>query len=211
MIKHVLCDFDGTLVDSSPGILETLKSCIDRERLSYRIEPSRHLIGPPLRSMISKVIDADSMTIDRIETAFRREYDESGYRRTAVYPGIAKALECLKARGVTLHIVSNKRRVPLLSILETESWMDNFLTINTLDSTPGASSKSDVVCSVLRSLSISRDTALLVGDSLDDQIAAARNDIQFAWASWGYGKDEVLRSAGKPLVDAMDLVQRVFS
>jgi len=211
MIDHVLCDFDGTIVDSSAGILATLRNCIAREGLSYRVEPSNRLIGPPLRSMICEVVDADSMTIDRLETEFRREYDEIGYRLTSAYPGISQALQSLKARGVGLHIVSNKRRTPLLRILEAEDWGDLFLTVNTLDTTCESRTKSDVVRAVLRAQSIALGTVILVGDSLDDRLAAESNQIPFAWASWGYGRDESLRNAGRTLADANDLVQFVFS
>ena len=211
MFSHVFCDFDGTLVDSSDGILQSLQTCIDRAGLSVLIEPSRALIGPPLRSMIASVIGPNPADISSVESAFRAEYDDHGYLLTTPFPGIEMALRDLRTQGVSLHIVTNKRLIPVRQILETLRWTGYFSSISTLDSTARAASKGDVVARLLAKLDVPIDSVILVGDSLDDRLAAEANGIAFAWASWGYGQDPSLRAAGLPLVEVSDLVHRVLN
>jgi phosphoglycolate phosphatase len=211
MFDHVLCDFDGTLVDSADGILRSLRKCIEHAGLPVLVEPSRALIGPPLRSMIASVIGPSQAAITTIEAAFRSEYDQNGYLLTTPFPGISQALHDLGARGVGLHIVTNKRLIPVRRILDTLGWSEHFSSVSTLDSTLEASSKSDVVARLLPKLDVPLQSVIIVGDSLDDRLAAEANGIEFAWASWGYGHDPSLRASGCPLTGAGDLVRRVLN
>jgi phosphoglycolate phosphatase len=208
---HAFCDFDGTLVDSSDGILRSLQKCIERAGLAVLVEPSRALIGPPLRSMIATVVGPDLESIAIIESAFRSEYDGHGYLLTNPYPGMGDALQTLRARGVSLHIVSNKRLIAVRQILDTLGWNGYFASVWTLDSTAGAASKSDVLAKLLAQLAVPLDSAIMVGDTLDDRLAAEASGMAFAWASWGYGQDPSLRAAGPPLIDAADFVRRVLN
>jgi phosphoglycolate phosphatase len=209
--KHVFCDFDGTLVDSSDGIIESLLRCIEQAGLPVQVEPSRALIGPPLHSMIATVMGADHVSLAAIETAFRSEYDEVGYLSTRPFPGIPEALLELIQNDVLLHIVTNKRLAPVRQILDMLDWNHHFASVCSLDYTVGAVSKSDVVRSLLGVLDVSPSKVLMVGDSLDDRIAADDNGISFAWATWGYGRDPSLHTHGRPLGDACDLVSLVLT
>lgn len=211
MFGHVFCDFDGTLVDTSDGILKSLQTCIDRAGVSVLIEPSQNLIGPPLRSMIGIVIGPDHPALSSIETAFRSQYDGQGYLMTAPFPGIHHALRTLRDNHVRLHIVSNKRLIPVRRILDSLGWADYFDSVNTLDSTVDARSKSDVVSRLLSKLAAPLNSTIMIGDSLDDFLAARDNDIAFAWASWGYGRDPCLRSSELPLATSEDIVSRVLA
>lgn len=210
MFKHVLCDFDGTLVDSAHGILVTIKKCIERAGLPVVVEPSRDLIGPPLRSMISAVIGSEHAAMMDIEKDFRTEYDERGYLLTVSYPGIPQALKDLHEGGIKLHLVTNKRLIPVRQILEQFGWDHYFQSVNTLDSTVGASSKSEVVALLLARIDVPLNTVMIVGDTLDDWLAAQANGIGFAWASWGYGQDPALRTSGQSLTGSEDFVRHVL-
>jgi phosphoglycolate phosphatase len=210
MYKHVFCDFDGTLVDSVDGILDSLRTCVERAGIAVRVEPTRGLIGPPLCTLIDEVIGAGHASRKAIEAAFCAEYDERGYLSTRPFPGVEQALQAMRAGGVSLHLVSNKRYAPVQRILAMLGWSSSFTSINTLDSTPGASSKSDVVRWLVDERCVPRDTALMIGDSLDDQRAAADNAVAFAWASWGYGRHRKLRESKVQLGGARDLVSHVL-
>jgi phosphoglycolate phosphatase len=211
VFNHLLCDLDGTLVDSSAGILNTLRSCLASARIPPGIELTSRLIGPPLRAMLEAATGrSDLNSLSEIEVAFRREYDERGYLATRAYPGIAEALTELRDRGVRLHVVTNKRRAPTLRILDMLGWAGTFLTVNTLDSNSLGTTKAHVVAQLLPQLDVSISSVVLVGDSLDDASAARENGVAFGWARWGYGLEADLGGLGVPLIDARQLVQLVL-
>jgi phosphoglycolate phosphatase len=208
---HVFCDFDGTLVDSSDGILGTLRDCLESAGLRSKVELGPGLIGPPLRTMLQMAVGAgDAAALDALEAAFRREYDERGYLATRPYPGIVDALLALRARGVHLHIVTNKRRVPTLLIIDMLGWPGFFATVSTLEGGAPGSSKAQVVRQLLRRLDVSTDSVALVGDSVDDAIAARDNGLFFGWATWGYGRHADLAQSGVPMADASHLTRLIL-
>jgi len=209
-MNHVLFDFDGTLVDSADGILATLRKCIEREGLGV-FAPSRSLIGPPLRTMIECVLGPDTAVIDRIEAAFRSEYDMHGYLATSPYPGIPAVLDRLRQAGVKMHIVTNKRRAPLLRILEALGWQPHFESLNTLDTTPGAASKSAVAARLIADHRLEAAAAVMIGDSADDWHAAHDNGIRFALAEWGYGRDLPVGPSDVVLSDAGELLNYILA
>lgn len=211
MFQHVLFDLDGTLVDSADGVLSALRRCLDRAGLEPRVELSRALIGPPLPSMLATTTgSSDPSLLGALERDFRSEYDAAGWRESPPYPGVPAAIDALHRAGVGLHLVTNKRMVPTLKILDAHDWTGRFQTVNTLDTSGGAGSKSDVVARLLPSIGGGRGRVALVGDSLDDARAALGNDIDFAWASWGYGAAPELQSAGVRLASAHDLVPHLL-
>jgi phosphoglycolate phosphatase len=194
MFGHLLCDLDGTLIDSAESIVESLRRCLATAGIEPRIPLENSLIGPPLRSLIGAVIaPADASATTAIEEAFRREYDSQGYRAAKPYPGVSRALRELGGNGVALHLVTNKRFAPTRSIITNLGWSDLFTTVDTLDLCPGAASKTELVMQLLRRMDVVPSAAALVGDSSDDARAAHANGLKFAWASWGYGSENILR------------------
>ncbi len=211
MFNHLLCDLDGTLVDSSAGILDTLRGCLASMGRRSHVELTEQLIGPPLRAMIQAATGlSDVNVLTEIEIAYRREYDERGYLATRAYPGIAEALTELRKHAVRLHVVTNKRLTPTVRILEMLRWSGTFSTVSTLDSSVSGTTKAQVVARLLLQLGAPTSSVALVGDSLDDAMAARDNGVSFWWASWGYGQEKDLSGLGVPLADAQHLVQLVL-
>jgi len=209
--NHLLCDLDGTLVDSSAGILDTLRRSLASFGKHSQLELNSRLIGPPLRELVRTAAGSDDPELIRdIEAAFIRDYDAGGCLAMRAYPGIAEALVRLREHAVRVHVVTNKRLVPTVRILDKLGWASAFSTVNTVDSNVRPTNKSDVVARLLAELETPSSSAVLVGDSLDDARAARDNGVAFGWASWGYGEVADLRGLGTVLIDADDLVQIVL-
>ena len=161
--------------------------------------------------MLATVIGSGHSAIASLEAAFRTEYDQRGFLLTSPFPGIAEALQTFRAREVVLHIVTNKRLAPVRLILETLGWSGYFETVYTLDTTPGALSKSDVVARLREKLEAPQNSVVMVGDSLDDQLAARANNMKFAWASWGYGQDAGLRVCDYHLLSSENFASHLLN
>lgn len=208
VFQNLLCDLDGTLVDSSGGILDSLRRSLEKLGLVSRVPLSSELIGPPLRSLIAAAVGSeDPAALEDCEAAFRDEYDARGCLSARPYPGATEALREMHGRAVRLHLVTNKRLIPTRRILEALGWSGYFSTVRTLDSCSSATAKTDVVARVLSESCVDGSSAAVVGDSLDDAAASLDHGLAFGWASWGYGRDQRLATLGVTLTDMQHLVR----
>lgn len=186
----LLFDLDGTLIDSAPAILASFATVLRNRGIDPVCELNSDLIGPPLHATLARITGhGDAQLIDTLAADFRTCYDATGYRGTVAYPGIGEALTRLHGGGVAMHIVTNKRLVPTLKILDFLDWTPFFVSVATLDSRrPPATGKSALLGCILGEMEIDRRQALFVGDTLEDRRAAIDNGIAFRAALWGYGK-----------------------
>jgi len=189
----VVFDLDGTLVDSAPSILASILAAFNE----VGIEPSRSLtsdiIGPSLKvAMVSLLTEASLDKLPMLTEAFKRHYDDSGYRNTRVYEGVPEMLKELREMGFSLYIATNKRILPTRKIVDFIGWTDLFDGLYSLDYfEPVVENKTAMLQRLFHELPESSLKNIYVGDRAEDGIAATENGFRFFWASWGYGSFEI--------------------
>jgi len=213
--QAVIFDLDGTLINSSPSILNCFKSVLHEAGLQPRVPLNDSLIGPPLRQTIinlSGVTGSD--LLDRLVENFKSCYDTEGYKATCVYEGVETMLSYLSAMEIPLAIATNKRRIPALKILEQLGWGKYFHIVGTLDTpaTPHAN-KAALIKFLLNEIGVTGERSLYVGDKTEDGEAAAANNMSFCAAGWGYGEwNEAEMSLGRYLLNSPEeLIQESFT
>lgn len=184
----LICDLDGTLVDSRPGIAETLRQACLAAGIEPRTPIDGSLIGPPLDELLTRVTGlAAGESLDRLRSIFIETYDGAGCRRTVPFVGVQGMLESLLARGVGLALATNKRQTPTRLILKARGWDRFFDVVETVDSrTPGLRPKSRMLRDIVGELSPSM--AAYLGDSAADVDAAREASLPCILAGWGYGE-----------------------
>ncbi len=187
--QFVLFDLDGTLLDSLPGIACSVNYACRSVGLPAPPLDLRCLLGPPIRTILSKVAQTnDAGFLDRLESAFRSHYDTEGWRKTSSFEGVHAALEALKTAGHRLLVVTNKPRHISLRILEREALLPFFERIYTPDSRqPPYASKAEMLRGFLDDFQTSPSNCLMVGDTMDDITASAANRMAAALMEQGYG------------------------
>lgn len=189
MPTAILFDLDGTLIDSSPGILASFARVLAAHGLQAAVPLEASLIGPPLAVTLRRISGiGDAALLARLVEAFKQDYDTAGYRDTRAFDGVAEGLARLAGAGAQLFIVTNKRIVPTLKILESLGLARHFTGVHTRDETePMAPSKAAVTQRVLVRHGIDPRNACFVGDSDEDAAAARDNGLRFIHATYGYG------------------------
>ncbi len=185
----VLFDFDGTLIDSATSVLAGLQYALTSASVEARCALDASIIGPPLRLTLAKLAGSDEPAlIDRLAASFREHYDTGGYKHTEVYEGVPAMLQTLHDAGIALYIVTNKRILPTLRILDHLGWRTWFKAIYALDALqPPAANKPQLVASVMLKHELAAARTWMVGDSEEDRRSAETNGLRFFAASWGYG------------------------
>jgi len=194
--RTVLLDLDGTLVDSAPGILGTLRTAFDRVGVPWDdtvIGP--HLLGPPLYESLPPLVGESAA--ERVMALYRPLYRESGLLKSTPYPGIDDLLRALADSGARLALATSKAEPSARDILANQGWTDLFteITGDTVDA--GLPSKAAVVGEALRRLgSPDPATCVMVGDRKHDVLGSAAHGITCLGAGWGYAEPGELTTAG---------------
>jgi phosphoglycolate phosphatase len=188
-MRSVLCDLDGTLVDTLPGIAHSVGVAVAKVLPGIEVPDLSDFIGPGVRKLFLLALgDLPDSVVDELEEAFRVDYDAEGWRMSAPFPGVADTLRALGEAGVRCFVTTNKPAVPTEKILRELGLYDLFEDVVSPDShEPRFPSKSEVVSHVIASWSLEPEYAVLVGDSIDDGVAAQAWGIAFAAAAYGYG------------------------
>jgi len=190
----VLFDLDGTLVDSSAGILTSLIHALEAHNVSPVAPLDSTLIGPPLREIITSLCPKDTPDhIQSIMDTFKFHYDTIGCLMTTPFLGIEPMLHSLGDQGITLSIVTNKRAVPATLIIRHLQWSHMFSYVYSPDSfKPSSPSKSKLITKLLQDANIDSAGCCYIGDRLDDWYSARSNGIRFGWAKWGFSGDNLI-------------------
>jgi len=97
----ILFDVDGTLIDSAPGIINTLKEVFAKMGVDTTNVNLRRYLGPPLRKSFGEHF-TDPALIEKATDLYRTSYAVKGSHECAVFPGVPQMLQTLKQAGFIL-------------------------------------------------------------------------------------------------------------
>jgi len=191
MQTAVIFDLDGTLVNSSHGILTSLAAAFDTNGLKPAQPLSSELVGPPLRETLCLLCPKpNDAALEQLTISFKSHYDTTGFRKTIPFPQVEEMLQSLAKAKIPLHIATNKRHRPTIQILEALAWSDMFDKVLSPDSFyPTLSSKAAILTQLLIESNLAAEECLYIGDRFDDYNAAKEVGIPFALAEWGFEGD----------------------
>lgn len=195
---NIIFDFDGTLIDSKPGVAFSFKKVV-KELSSQEIDDEEvsRLIGSPLVQIISVLLKTNDQTvISRGSELFKKYYSEEGIRLNVVYPGIEKMLTTLKNQFCQLFVVSNKIESFMKKILKQHNLEKYFTFIRGTDGADKQSKKAEYIREIMTRYKLKNTETVIVGDTENDILAGKENSIYTIGVTWGYGQESNLIKAG---------------
>lgn len=181
----VLFDLDGTLSDSAPGILTSLRFAL-REHGLPPLDPAteRALLGPPFYESLPPLIGTDMLW--PVIESYRARYAQAMYESTA-YPGVRELLVALRSAGRRLAVATSKPEHFAVPVVEHLGLADFFETVGGDDLDGSLRTKALVIGHVLGRLGDpSPDDVAMVGDRSHDVIGAREHGIAAIGVRWGY-------------------------
>ena len=195
MLKHLLLDLDGTLINSFPGIYHSF--CLACKSLD--LEPPSasgfsSLIGPPVQSIAASLYPhLDDASLERFRNVFRDDYDQVSYRRAEWFPGVLEDLASLsRVLKIDLTIVTNKPTLPATELIREAGACQLFSRIVGVDyrvvQGMGSifKSKAEALSYVTASSSIELSNFVYLGDTIGDRDACEACNLVFIAALYGF-------------------------
>lgn len=187
----ILFDVDGTLIDSAPGIINTLEEVFSQMGVDTTNVDLRRYLGPPLRKSFGEHF-ADPALIEKATGLYRDSYAVKGSHECTPYSGATGMLRRLKDAGLLLCTATSKPTAVVTPILEEKGLAPFFDFIGGASMDESRDTKTEVVRYVLAQPMMQGKRVLMVGDRNDDMRGAADCGLDAAGALYGYGSREEL-------------------
>lgn len=193
----VLFDFDGTLMDSEPGIKQCITLALDHFGFTYDDKVLHAMIGPPFRVSMREFFHTEGDVVEEMISIYRGRYETDGWKNGRIYDGVEELLKKLKADGFTLAVATSKPLKFTNIIIDGFDLRKYFDFIGGAEYDGSRDSKTEVIEYVLENLGVEdRSRVVLVGDRKYDTIGAAQSGIDCVGVLWGYGTREELQQNG---------------
>ncbi len=169
-IKNIIFDLDGTLIDSSEGVVEAVNYSL--QQMGQPAQPPeaiKRFIGYPLRDMYAHFND---VSYDELHRHFQIKAAETIVASTIILPGVQEVLYHLKGGGYRLAIATTKIRKHVELIVRKFHWEDIFTTWTGGDEVPNVKPAPDIMLLSLERLQANPSETIVVGDTENDILAA---------------------------------------
>ncbi len=196
-MKIVLFDLDGTITDSSEGIVNSIKYALSR--LGFPEEPTekiKQFIGPPLQQTFK--INYGISDYQNAVTIYREYYAEKGIYENRLYDGIVAVLDQLKNEGYTIGLATGKPTYYshiILKHFKIDHYFNAVVGSN-MNGTRGE--KPEIIRDVLAELNYDKELheVVMIGDRKHDVHGAHHHQIKCIGVTYGYAEGDELIKAG---------------
>ncbi|MDO9623625.1 MAG: HAD-IA family hydrolase [Pseudomonas sp.] len=183
----LIFDWDGTLVDSIGRIVEAMHWAADSCALARCSDAQvKGIIGLGLPEAIAILHPelAGTALVERFRHCYSERYLALEAQPSALFPGVAEALEMFRAQGYRLAVATGKTRHGLQRVLAGRGWLDYFDVTRCADET---ASKPDplMLAEILDHCGVSAKRALMVGDSSFDLQMARHAGVDSVAVGYG--------------------------
>ena len=196
----LLFDLDGTLTDSTEGIVRCLEYAL--ERMGFDIpEDTNKFLGPPLYRSFAEFCGMNEELVNEAVRIFRERYSTVGLFENRVYEGVPEMLKRLRDGGKRIMVATSKPEVYAVRIFDRFGLSQFFEIVGGANINGTRNDKDEVIEYVLEKAGISdRSSVLMIGDRRQDVIGAHKTGLKCMGILWGFGSIEELTEAGADFI-----------
>ncbi len=213
MYKLAIFDFDGTLVDSTPGIVDVMKIVIDE----YKFEPKMLdewslLVGVPLPKQMEIILpDRDADFHLEVANRYRAISDTMAVEICPPFADMMPMLETLQSEGVTITIATSKRRNLVEVVLDHHKITDMFKMVVGAQDVTNHKPHPESVHQTIQKLGIPIAETVVIGDSVFDLDMARNAGADAIGVTTGIHTREMLaKSEPRHIVGNLDEVGKLI-
>lgn len=167
--RLAIFDFDGTIVDTHVGIVQTTHAVVDRLGLPQPTDEQITLcIGLPLYQSLSRASKVPQERIPEAVDLYHELFDQIAIPLITVFDGVKQTLEELKRRGVRMAIATSRGADSLEKIMKLQGIDHYFEKCLTVDNGMAPKPAPDMVNAILEWSGIPAAEAVVIGDTTFD-------------------------------------------
>jgi len=206
----VIFDLDGTLVDTAPDLIDSLNHTIaaaDLQPVAY--EDITHLVGQGVRMMIARAFHLRNTPLDdelaaRLFDRFMAHYKANMPGKSKVYPGVIDCLDRLACAGVRLAVCTNKLEELALPLMQGLGLASRFDVITGGDTFAVRKPDAGHILGTIEKAGADPACSIMIGDSINDILAAQNARIGSIAVSFGYSDVPVVDLNADIVIDHFD-------
>lgn len=220
-VKVIMIDLDGTLLSTAEDL--ALAANLMLRELGQAELPTETIasyIGKGITRLVERTLTndidgkPDSDLLAQALPIYNRHYAENVSTHTCPYPGVLEGIKQFLQDGFHLACITNKSEVFTLPLLEATGLLNQFEIVLSGDSLPKRKPDPMPLTHICKHFRVQPDEALLIGDSLNDAIAARAAGCHIFCVPYGYNEGRDIRlldcdAIVDTLHDASKLVKKI--
>jgi len=203
LYKLATFDFDGTIVDSAPGIVAVMKQVVEQNGLPLEIwRQWSQLIGVTLVGQMEALFPERDLDFrNKIICDYRNIYDARTVELCPPFPDLQDMLDRLRNQGVLLSIATSKRGIQVQHVLAHYGLSPYFCLVISAQDVKAHKPHPESMFKTLETLKIDKSEAVVIGDSTYDLDMASAAGVDAVGVTTGVHSSETLaRSKPKHII-----------
>lgn len=192
-IEAILCDLDGTLLDTAPDIAAAVNAMLhELGRAPIAEEIVAQYVGQGVDILLHRVLTGrrdgrvDDEQLQGAHAAFDPAYAAFNGRYAHIYPGVVEGLDRFTVFGLRLACVTNKPQGAAEAILEQFNLIRYFGIVIGGDALPQRKPAPEPLWHAAELLGAFPHACLVLGDSANDAKAARAAGMPIVLVDYGY-------------------------
>jgi 3-amino-5-hydroxybenzoic acid synthesis related protein len=189
MLRAVIFDFDGVLIDSEPLM-----------RLAFA-DSYRRVVGdgpPPIEAYLEHMGESFPRIMDRLNLPQAlwepyKEFCRQNVARITLFPGTRELLDWTRAADLKSGLLTGKDRARTLEILEHFGLREFFEVVIASDELEQPKPHPEGVRRMLGELGCGPTQAVMIGDAVNDIVCAQEAGVRAVAVTWGTKPERVQR------------------
>lgn len=192
-IDAILCDLDGTLLDTVEDIAAAVNAMLQAlSRAPIGEDAIAHYVGQGVDVLLHRTLSGDrdgrvdAELLSRARAAFDPAYAAFNGQHARLYPGVVEGLDRFAALGIRLACVTNKPQGAGEAILDQFDLARHFNCVIGGDALPQRKPSPEPLWYAANLLGVPSHACLMLGDSANDALAARAAGMPVVLVDYGY-------------------------
>ena len=191
-IRSLIFDLDGTLIDSSDGVVDAVNFAFRQMGLpEHSPDTIKPYIGYPLEGMFADLTDAP---VDQLYRHFQTRAIDSVVDSSTILPEVSQVLVELRSRGYQMAIATTKIRIHVEAIVRKFGWERLFDVYVAGNDVGKVKPDPEAILLSIQRLGTHAADSLVIGDTENDILAEQGVPTRVVAVTSPYGGDQRVKA-----------------